>query len=98
MVAFGIYRPLITLIYILSIAATFYLGIGFGLNSAMLVAFYLYLSKFFNPIQNLADLLNNLQKAFTSVGSVLGQFPDHDAAQIFPGRSGFCGNGSYAVI
>ncbi len=65
-VAFGIYRPLITLIYILSIAATFYLGIGFGLNSAMLVAFYLYLSKFFNPIQNLADQLNNLQKAFTA--------------------------------
>lgn len=65
-VAFGVYRPLITLIYILSIAATFYLGIGFGLNSAMLVAFYLYLSKFFNPIQNLADQLNNLQKAFTA--------------------------------
>lgn len=65
-IAFGIYRPLITLIYIMSVAVTFWLGIGFGLNSGMIVAFYLYLSKFFNPIQNLADQLNNLQKAFTA--------------------------------
>ena len=27
---------------------------------------YLYLSKFFNPIQNLADQVNNIQKAFTA--------------------------------
>ena len=65
-IAFGIYRPLITFIYVLSVAVTFYLGIGFGLNSGMIVAFYLYLSKFFNPVQNLADQLNNLQKAFTA--------------------------------
>ncbi|MDE7076744.1 MAG: ABC transporter ATP-binding protein/permease, partial [Clostridia bacterium] len=65
-IAFGIYRPLITLIYIMSVAVTFWLGIGFGLNSGMIVAFYLYLSKFFNPVQNLADQLNNLQKALTA--------------------------------
>ncbi|MDE7379444.1 MAG: ABC transporter ATP-binding protein/permease [Clostridia bacterium] len=65
-IAFGIYRPLITFIYVLSIATTFWLGLQFGLSSAMIVAFYLYLSKFFNPIQNLADQLNNLQKAFTA--------------------------------
>ena len=65
-IAFGIYRPLITLIYVLSVAVTFYLGVGFGLNAGMVVAFYLYLSKFFNPVQNLADQLNNLQKAFTA--------------------------------
>lgn len=65
-IAFGIYRPLITLIYVLSVAVTFYLGAGFGLNAGMVVAFYLYLSKFFNPVQNLADQLNNLQKAFTA--------------------------------
>lgn len=65
-IAFGIYRPLVTLIYVLSVAVTFYLGIAFGLNPAMIVAFYLYLSKFFNPVQNLADQLNNLQKAFTA--------------------------------
>lgn len=65
-VAFGIYRPFITLLYMMSIAVTFYLGIQFGLDPGMIVAFYLYLSKFFNPIQNLADKLNNLQKAFTA--------------------------------
>ena len=66
-IAFGIYRPLITLIYVTAVAVTFYLGIVFGLTSAMIVAFYLYLSKFFNPIQNLADQLNNLQKAFSAL-------------------------------
>ncbi|MDE6790368.1 MAG: ABC transporter ATP-binding protein/permease, partial [Clostridia bacterium] len=65
-IAFGIYRPLITLIYVMAVAVTFWLGVGFGLNSGMIVAFYLYLSKFFNPVQNLADQLNNLQKAITA--------------------------------
>ena len=65
-IAFGVYRPLITFIYVLSVAVTFWLGVGFGLNAGMVVAFYLYLSKFFNPVQNLADQLNNLQKAFTA--------------------------------
>ncbi len=64
--AFGIYRPFITLLYMMSIAVTFYLGIEFGLNPGLIVAFYLYLSKFFNPIQALADRLNHLQKAFTA--------------------------------
>ncbi|MDE6557590.1 MAG: ABC transporter ATP-binding protein/permease [Clostridia bacterium] len=69
-IAFGIYRPLITLIYIMAIAVTFYLGVLFGLDSAMIVGFYLYLSKFFNPVQNLADQLNNLQKAFTAAEKI----------------------------
>lgn len=64
--AFGIYRPFITLLYISSIAVTFWLGMEFGLDAGMIVAFYLYLSRFFNPIQNLADQLNNLQKATTA--------------------------------
>ena len=64
--AFGIYRPLITLISVLATAVTFWLGVKFGLTSAMIVAFYLYLSRFFNPVQNLADQLNNLQKALTA--------------------------------
>ncbi len=64
--AFGIYRPLITFIYFVSIALTFYFGIEFGLNSGEIVAFYLLLSRFFNPVQNLADQLNNIQKALTA--------------------------------
>lgn len=64
--AFGIYRPLITFIYFGAIALTFYFGINFGLASGDIVAFYLLLSRFFNPVQNLADQLNHIQKAFTA--------------------------------
>ena len=64
--AFGIYRPLISFIYVSSIAICFYLGIMYHLSPGEIVAFYLYLSKFFNPIQNLADQLNALQKALTA--------------------------------
>ena len=64
--AFGFYRPTISFIYTSSIALCFVLGIKYQLSPGEIVAFYLYLSKFFNPIQNLADQLNNLQKAFTA--------------------------------
>ncbi len=63
---FGLFRPSINLIYYCTIALTFYLGLKFTLNPGELVSFYLLLSKFFNPVQNLADQINNLQKAFTS--------------------------------
>lgn len=63
---FGLYRPFVTLIYILSVAACLYFGFKLGMSGGAVVAFYLYLSKFFNPIQNLADQLNGLQKAFTA--------------------------------
>ena len=36
------------------------------MSAGEIVAFYLYLSRFFNPIQNLADQLNSLQKAITA--------------------------------
>ena len=65
-IAFAIYRPFITLLYILAVATTFGFGLATGLNGGEIAAFYLYLSKFFNPIQNLADQLNNIQRAFTA--------------------------------
>ncbi|MBR3250694.1 MAG: ABC transporter ATP-binding protein, partial [Erysipelotrichaceae bacterium] len=61
--AFGVYRPLISFIYNASIALCFVLGVKYQLSAGEIVAFYLYMSKFFNPIQNLADQLNALQKA-----------------------------------
>lgn len=64
--AFGIYRPLISLIFNCTVALTFTLGLAYKLTAGEILAFYLYLSKFFNPIQNLADQLNSLQKAFTA--------------------------------
>lgn len=65
-IAFGIYRPIISFLYFVAIAITFGLGIQYQLNANEIVAFYLLLSRFFNPIQNLADQLNNLQKALSS--------------------------------
>ena len=64
--AFGVYRPLISFIYTCAIALCFAQGIRLGLSAGEIVAFYMYLSKFFQPIQNLADQLNALQKALTA--------------------------------
>lgn len=64
--AFGFYRPTISLLFNCSVALCFALGIKYQLSAGEIVAFYLYLSKFFNPVQNLADQLNSLQKAITS--------------------------------
>ena len=63
---FGIYRPFITLIYISSVAVNFYFGWIFAMSAGDIVAYYQLISRFFNLIQNLADQLNNLQKAFTA--------------------------------
>ena len=64
--AFAIYRPIISFIYYASIGITLFFGIKFELNPGEIVSFYLLLSKFFNPVQNLADQLNNIQKALTA--------------------------------
>ena len=68
MTAFALYRPAISFIYYLAIGITFLVGIQpwIGLSAGGIVAFYLYLSRFFNPVQNLADQLNNLQRARTA--------------------------------
>lgn len=63
--AFGIYRPLINLLYLSAVAVTFWYG-SRSLDAGEVVAFYLYLSKFFNPVQQLADKLNNIQRAKTA--------------------------------
>lgn len=65
-IAFGIYRPFITILQIFATAVIFFVGVKVGLTSGSIVAFYLYVSRFFNPIQNIADQLNNLQKALTA--------------------------------
>ena len=66
MLGFGIYRPFVSFLYFGAIALTFYVGLQINLTSGMIVGFYLYLSRFFNPIQNLADQLNSLQRAKTA--------------------------------
>ena len=64
--AYGFFRPSISLLYNVAIALCFIFGIKFSLSAGEIVAFYLYLSKFFNPIQELAENLNGVQKAITS--------------------------------
>ena len=64
--AFAIYRPFITLLYIFAVATTFGAGLALALAAESIVAFYMYLSNFFNPIQNLADQVNNIQRALTA--------------------------------
>ena len=95
---FGVFRPLIQTIYNLSIALSFALGVSFGLTAGEIVAFYMFLSRFFNPIQDLADQLNSLQKAFTAserIFNLLDVKPDvldnEDAIEIdkFEGRIEF---------
>lgn len=65
-IAFAIYRPFLNMLYYGSIAVTFWVGISIALAPAEIVAFYLYLSRFFNPIQNIADQLNQIQRALTA--------------------------------
>ena len=81
---FGIFRPLVYMLYISSILCLFYLGgrgyiqdiefMGQGITSGMLVTFYMYISKFFNPIQNLAEQFNWLQSAFASAEKIFTIF------------------------
>ena len=66
LLAFGVYRPLVSFIYFLAIATTFSMSLQTIITAGEIVAFYLYLSKFFNPIQNIADQINGIQKAVTA--------------------------------
>ena len=65
-VAFGLYRPRISFIYFLAIATTFSFSLQSILTAGEIVAFYLYLSRLFNPIQNIADQINAIQRAITA--------------------------------
>lgn len=65
-IAFGIYRPCLTLIYYVAVITTFLVGMNSAMSAAVAVEFYLYVSRFFNPVQNIADQLNAIQKANTA--------------------------------
>ncbi len=77
---FGVFRPLVYLLYISSVLCLFFLGgkgyldgvvfLGQTLEVGTIVSFYMYISKFYNPIQNLAEQFNWLQSAFASAEKV----------------------------
>lgn len=63
---FAFYRPLINLLYFGAIATTFGVGLQLALSGAEIVGFYLYLSRFFNPIQNISEQVYGIQRALTA--------------------------------
>ena len=65
-IAFAFYRPFINLLYYGAIATTFGMGLQLALSAAEIVGFYIYLSRFFNPIQNIADQVNTVQRALSA--------------------------------
>ena len=81
---FGIFRPMIYMLYISSILCLFYIGakgyiddlefLGQQITSGVVVAFYMYISKFFNPIQTLAEQFNRLQAALASAEKIFTIF------------------------
>ena len=81
---FGIFRPLVYMLYISSVLCLLYLGgrgvikdvsfLGQTITSGTVVTFYMYISKFFNPIQNLAEQFNFLQSAFASAEKIFTIF------------------------
>ena len=81
---FGIFRPLVYMLYISSVMCLLYLGgrgyiknvefLGQTITSGTVVTFYMYISKFFNPIQSLAEQFNWLQSAFASAEKIFTIF------------------------
>lgn len=81
---FGVFRPLVYMLYISSVLCLFYLGargyidgwVVFGqtISASIIVSFYSYINKFFNPIQNLAEHFNRLQSAFASAEKIFTIF------------------------
>ncbi len=77
---FGIFRPLVYMLYIASVLSLLYLGgigyinnvefLGQSISSGTIVTFYMYISKFFNPIQSLAEQFNWLQSALASAEKI----------------------------
>lgn len=81
---FGIFRPLVYMLYISSVLCLFFLGakgyiddvtfLGQKMTSEVIVSFYMYISTFFNPIQNLAEQFNVLQSALASAEKIFTVF------------------------
>ena len=72
---FGVFRPTIYLCYILTVIIVFLVGSTEALNAVgaakitaigTLLAFYIYIDYFFNPLQEIAEQLNTLQSALAS--------------------------------
>ena len=89
MLVFGIFRPMVYMLFVTSNLFLFYIGcrgyiqdttfLGQTITSEIVVAFYMYISKFFNPIQALAEQFDMLQQSFASaekIFTILDMEPD----------------------
>ncbi|MBR6120741.1 MAG: ABC transporter ATP-binding protein [Oscillospiraceae bacterium] len=80
MLVFGIFRPMVYMLYISSVLCLFYFGakghiqdlhwFGQSISSGVIVSFYMYLNKFFNPIQTLAEQFDMLQRSFAAAEKI----------------------------
>ncbi len=81
---FGVFRPVVYMLYTCSVLCLLYLGgrgyikdtefLGQVITSGTVVTFYMYISKFFNPIQSLAEMFNWLQSALASSEKIFTLF------------------------
>ena len=83
---FSVFRPVVYMLYISSVMCLFYFAgvgklddsfapiisnfVGASITAEVLVSFYMYINKFFNPIQNLAEQFNRLQAAMASAEKI----------------------------
>ena len=77
---FGIFRPMVYMLFVTSNMCLFYFGakgyiqdtafLGQTITSYTVVAFYGYISRFFNPIQTLAEQFDMLQRSFASAEKI----------------------------
>jgi len=86
---FSIFRPMVRMLFQGSLLILFFVASmgnidqasigGIAVDGAVVVSFYMYIFRFFSPIQNLAEQFNRLQSAFASaekVFSLLDLEPD----------------------
>ena len=80
MYVFGIFRPMVFMLFVSSQMCLFYFGakgyiqnttfLGQTITSATVVSFYMYISRFFNPIQTLAEQFDMLQRSFAGAEKI----------------------------
>ena len=80
MFVFGVFRPMEYMLFVSSQICLFYFGakgyiqqtefLGQVIDSAVIVSFYIYISRFFNPIQTLAEQFDMLQQSFAGAEKI----------------------------
>ncbi|MBR2048794.1 MAG: ABC transporter ATP-binding protein [Oscillospiraceae bacterium] len=80
MYVFGVFRPMVYMLNISSVMCLFYFGakghlqgtqlLGQVIDGSVIVSFYMYISKFFQPIQALAEQFDMLQRSFASAEKI----------------------------